>query len=284
MNSVFVFLYVILLSFMTFPLAPWIWERWTAHESYYSHGPLLVLLGLYLIFAHFNSSRPNLLFRLSKCPVGLLSAGAFLYVSGALFRVFFISAIGLLLVFAGLIGYLAGANHFSKIKWPLFFMFLGIPLPMVLTEQLAMFLKSISIRLSSMALNLMGIKARVAGNVLLMPYSKLEVGAPCSGLRSMLSVFSLSLFFVYIRKPKPLVAGALILSAPIVALLGNVFRITSLGFVADVYGTKYAMGFFHDFMGYVAFVFDLLILFALEWVFTQVYGVFFDEKGRVDAQ
>jgi len=279
MDKVFLLFYVILMGLMGAPLAPWIWERWTAHESYYSHGPLIILISIYLIYdifrkfdyrmSLFNDSNNNALLGRAS-----LIVGSGLYLLGAVFRVFFVSAIGWLCIAVGIFTLSIDMRALKRLRFPLFFLFLSVPFPMVVTENLAMFLKSVSIKAAAYTLGIIEIKARAVGNILIMPYSQLEVGAPCSGLRSTLSVFALSLFFTYIRKLNKWVAVVIILISPLIALLGNVFRITALGFVADVYGSKYAMGFFHDFMGYVAFVFDLFVLFGMEWFLNFVFDVF----------
>ncbi len=278
MDKVFLFLYVVLICLMGAPLAPWVWERWTARESYYSHGPLIILISLYLIYDILRKSdyRMSLFNNNNNAPLGraLLAAGSGLYLLGAVFRVFFVSAIGWLCVAVGIFVLSIDMRALKRLRFPLFFLFLSVPFPMVVTENLAMFLKSVSIKAAACTLGIIGIKAKAVGNMLVMPYSQLEVGAPCSGLRSTLSVFALSLFFTYVRSLNKRVAVVIVLISPLIALSGNIFRITALGFVADVYGSKYAMGFFHDFMGYVAFVFDLFVLFGMEWLLNFVFEVF----------
>ena len=51
-------------------------------------------------------------------------------------------------------------------------------------------------------------------------------------------------------------------SAPI-ALLSNISRIVMLAAVNDLYGEKVAMGFFHDFSGFLVFAFAFAGLFGV---------------------
>ncbi len=86
-----------------------------------------------------------------------------------------------------------------------------------------------------------------------MPNSFIAVEAPCSGLRSLVSLLTLGLLFSYAAKISYFKKTVLFLSSVPIALMTNILRILMLAIMNDLYGEKIAMGFFHDFSGYLVF-------------------------------
>ncbi len=248
------------------PIYKWIWLRWTDYDSYFSHGPIILFISLFL-FWKLGPKRPGELPKFySKASlrdylVLLLLSLAYLFFS--LVKVYFLVAL-----FGWALIALALYNSFDRtlfksIAFPLFFLLLAIPFPMVVAEQLALFLKTLSAHIAGHLLSAIGITTKVVGNRLYTPYSVLEVGAPCSGLRSIISLFSVSILFAYMNGFGLKKALALVVSAPLVAFLGNILRVFVLGFVSDVYGAEVALGRFHDALGYIVFILDLFVLFLI---------------------
>ncbi len=263
---------LMLISAGTLMLAPvyhWIWLRWTEYESYYSHGPLVILISVFIIFKELKkiSKQKNITitlgYRFNEIKTLLLLLGIGLYLLGCLMKVYFLIGLSVWLIFVTIISAVVPKNIFNKIKFGLYFLLLALPLPMVLSEQLALFLKILSAKVAAKLLTLIGIITKVYGNVLYTPYSTLEVGAPCSGLRSIISLFAMAILFSYLNKISYKRALILIAFSPIVAFAGNILRIFSLGFVADIYGQKVALGTFHTVIGYLIFGIDLLALFGI---------------------
>ena len=86
-----------------------------------------------------------------------------------------------------------------------------------------------------------------------MPNSYILVEAPCSGLRSLISLLTLGLLFSFAIKVSYTKKALLFLSSAPIAVITNVIRVTTLAVVNDLYGEKFTMGFFHDFSGYMMF-------------------------------
>ncbi|GAG39237.1 unnamed protein product, partial [marine sediment metagenome] len=101
------------------------------------------------------------------------------------------------------------------------------------------------------------------GSIIRMPNSFTSVGAPCSGLRSLISLLTLGLIFSFFMKVSYFKKGLLLLSAMPIAMATNILRIIMLAIVNDLYGEKVAMGFFHDFSGFLVFAIAFLGLFAV---------------------
>lgn len=255
------------------PIYKWIWLRWTDYDSYFSHGPIILLISLFL----FWKLGPR---RFGELPGFYARAGLrdylFLLLLSLAYMLFSLLKVYFLVAFFGwALLTLAIYNSFDrllfkKVAFPLFFLLLAIPFPMVVAEQLALFLKTLSAHIAGHLLSAIGITTKVVGNRLYTPYSVLEVGAPCSGLRSIISLFSVSILFAYMNRFGFKRAFVLVVSAPLVAFLGNIFRVFVLGFVSDIYGAEIALGRFHDGLGYVVFVLDLAVLFLISRLLGRI--------------
>ncbi len=260
------FVKIALLAMMV-PIYKWIYARWTAYESYYSHGPLVLAISGYFVsrtlWHYWHDPLPEVGESMRGSDWGLFWLGIVIYSLSCLIKVYFLIAIGVWMVIYAILRGSLPRKEWEAIRFWVWFTILAIPIPMVLTEQLALKLKNVSAILAGKLLTKIGITTKVVGNQIFTPFANLEVGAPCSGLRSILSLFTLSVLFSYLGRLSPIRSGILIFASPLVAMLGNVLRVFSLGLVADVYGTKVALGRFHDILGYVVFGFDLFVMWLL---------------------
>ncbi len=107
------------------------------------------------------------------------------------------------------------------------------------------------------------------GNVLILANATLEVAEACSGIRSLVSLFTLGLVFGYFVDHRVWVRSVIALSAIPVAILANGLRVASAGVAAHNYGTAGVEGLFHEFSGWVVFVVAFLMMFALQRLFSE---------------
>jgi len=102
------------------------------------------------------------------------------------------------------------------------------------------------------------------GLLLTIGYNEIFMGAPCSGFRSLITMFSLVLVYVYISKGgliKKVILTSLIIPF---ALLGNLIRVTTLCLITYYFGEEAGQGFFHNFSGIVIFIITILGIIAAE--------------------
>jgi len=239
--------------------------RWLAHEwwsnDYYTHGPLVALISAFLIWRRRSALRRARTSDLGLIGVGL---GLVLALAGLATRAFFLSALSLPLLLAGLIAFLLGLPALRRLAFPLAFLWLAIPLPFV---ELASFpLQVLTADVSTALARLLGIPAEVQGAQVTLTSCELQVGAPCSGLRSIVALLTLVVLFVYIIKgPWPARLGLILLAFPI-AVAANIARVTLLLVVAELWGRDAALRYFHDFSSPVLFIIAFGLLIALSWV------------------
>jgi exosortase/archaeosortase family protein len=89
------------------------------------------------------------------------------------------------------------------------------------------------------------------------------MGAPCSGFRSLITMISLGLAYVYIGKGTAKTKAILLAAIVPLALLGNLIRVTGMCLVTYYFGGETGSK-FHDISGFVIFLVLILGLIGLE--------------------
>lgn len=245
---------VILLFIAYIPTLKWMVDRWMAAESYYGHGFLIPLVSLYVLWQRKELLKKT---KVSGEMSGLIivAIGLFIHVLCALLKVYFISGFSFVFVIYGLVLFFFGKEMARNLMFPIFFLLAMIPLPLVLIGNLTVKLKLFAAQCSTVILNKIGFPSIRDGSIIRMPNSFIAVEAPCSGLRSLISLVTLGVIFAFAMQVSYVKKGLLILSSIPIAIVTNIARIIMLATINDLYGEKAAMGFFHDFSGFFVFAF-----------------------------
>ena len=93
------------------------------------------------------------------------------------------------------------------------------------------------------------------------PFS-VDVAAPCSGLRSIFALMALTAAYAWFTQPTWLRRGALFACAVPLAVLGNIARILTICLVAAGTNEAFALGFYHDYSGYIVFIVAICLMVA----------------------
>lgn len=244
------------------PTFQWMTDRWFAPESYYGHGFLIPIISLYIVWQRREVLKKV---RMASSGIGLwmVVSGLLIHIVSTSLQVAFISGFSFVLVLCGLILFLLGKEMMRSLVFPVLFLLAMVPLPLVLIGNITVKLKLFAANVSTFVLNKIGFRCILDGSTIRMPSSYMEVAAPCSGLRSLISLLTLGLLFAYAMKISLAKKVMLFLSSVPIALASNVARIVMLGVVNDLYGEKIAMGFFHDFTGFLVFAFAFGGLFGI---------------------
>lgn len=257
------------------PTIAWMMDRWFAEESYYSHGPLIPLIALFFIWQRKDVLAKAIYEGQNSRAAGLglwaVGLGLLVHIACAALKVYFISGFSMVVVIYGLILFFFGKEFAMNLIFPVFFLLAMIPLPLVLIGNLVVSLKLFATQGAVFVLNHIGFPCVQDGSIIRMPKSFTVVEAPCSGLRSLISLLTLGLIFAYAMKVSYIKKAIIFLSSIPIAIATNMVRIVMISAVNDLYGEKVAMGFFHDFTG--------LVVFAL--AFAGLYGVGSLLKERV---
>jgi len=202
--------------------------------------------------------------------LGLLSSLA-VYFVGRLGAEFFLTRVSLVGLLGSLILFFWGRSHFRLLFFPLVLLVLSIPIPALIINTISLPLQALASQLGAGFLSLCGVPVLREGNVIHLATTALGVAEACSGLRSLVSLFTLAVILAYLRWQGLGQRIALVLLAVPVALLLNVLRIGITGLIADYWDVKYAMGFFHEFSGWLVFLLAFGILFGASAVIQKLW-------------
>lgn len=235
------------------PTLMWMYDRWVEHDTYYSHGFLVPLICGFLIW-----QRRKQLVGISIAPssIGwwLFIPGILIHFVSALLRVYFTSGFSLFLVLPGLILLSMGPRWLKALWFPLAFLVFMVPLPLVAIANISFRLKLFAAGVATNILHAIGLAAVREGSVIQTAHSYLIVEDPCSGIRSLIALFALGTLMAYYSELSRWKKIVVFLCAGPIAVLSNIFRITCLCVISEMYGSKYATGIVHDTLGILVFV------------------------------
>jgi exosortase len=228
----------------------------------YSHGFLVPLFAGYLIWDKKAA--------LSAVPVqptwrglSLIVAGIVLLILGVYGVELFTTRMSFILLMAGLIWTFFGGKMLRELRFPLLVLILAIPIPAIIFNHITFPLQLMASRIASDILPMLGVPVLQEGNVIQLPVMKLEVAEACSGIRSLMSLFALAVFYGYFLERKTSRRTILALASIPIAVAANVVRIVGTGLCVQYWDPDKAVGFFHEFSGWVMFVISLCCLYLV---------------------
>ncbi len=253
---------IVLFAMAYVPTIVWMWDRWFARDSYYSHGILIPFVTVFLIWQKKDVLSSMEKVR-SKWGVALIAIGMLLHIFASLMRVYFISGFSMLIVLIGLILFFYGAAVFKKILFPVLFLVFMIPVPLVIITNVSFQMKIFAAKIAVAILNGAGIPALREGSLIRMQKAHVMVDDVCSGLRSLISLMALGSIFAYWMKSSLLKKYILFLTTIPIAVATNVARIIFLSVIAEVWGPQYADGLVHDISGFLVFALAFVLLYVV---------------------
>lgn len=228
----------------------------------YSHGFFVPLFVAYVLW---NQRKELLALPRSPSWFGLvIIAGALsILIVGVLGAELFLSRSSLVILLAGLVVYFLGWQHFRKALFAWAFLFLMIPIPVIIYNHIAFPLQLFASRVAGISLEFLHVPVLQEGNILQLPAMTLEVAEACSGIRSLLSLVTLAIIYGYFLESKTFRRILLVLAAIPIAIAANGLRLVVTGLLVHYWGPAEAQGFFHLFEGWVVFVVSLVMLFGV---------------------
>jgi exosortase len=260
----------LLLGWLYAPILARLVGQWW-HDPNFSHGFLVPVFSLFVLW----KDRGRIV-KLPPAPSswGLLVFGVALglLAAGVLGAELFLSRISLLVLVAGLIIFLRGWPLFRAVLFPWAFLFLMVPIPAIIFNEVTFPLQLLASKLAASALPVLGVPVLREGNILHLPAMPLEVAEACSGIRSLLSLTTLSVVYGYVMESRIRIRVVLALASIPIAVVANSFRIVGTGLLVQYWGQDAAEGFFHIFSGWLVFVVSLILLFAVHQLFVLAAG------------
>jgi exosortase len=251
---------VVLLAMLFYPALVWLVRSWLSNP-YYSHGFLVPLIAAVLAWRTWPRVKEEP--RQGSTWLGLALTGSALVgvVWAMRWHSYYLASAGLVLLLAGVLLFLEGWPRLRHWLFPLIFLLFMVPLPFI--DLAGPWLESFTAELATRFAGLAGIQATHQGGEIVLPNTTIVVGAPCSGLRSLVAMGTIGTAWVFVVEGRVLAKAVMLVAIPPIVLLSNVLRITILLVVAALAGEEIALSYYHDWSSPVLFLLALGLLLLL---------------------
>ena len=244
-------------------------SQWRS-DANFSHGFFVPLFSLFVVWQD-RQRLGAIRRRPSNWGIPLILISLSMLILGVLGSELFLSRFSLLLLTTGLVIFFLGWEFFRALLFPLVFLVLMIPIPTILFNQITFPLQILASKLSAWFLPLLGVPVLREGNIINLPAMPLEVADACSGIRSLMTLTTLTIMYGYLLESRVLIRVLLAIAAIPIAVIANGFRIVGTGLLVQYWDPDKAQGFFHEFSGWLIFVVSLFLLFFLHRLLTAVF-------------
>jgi exosortase len=268
-NQVLAITCAILAIILYVPVIRGLAGQWMS-DANYRHGLLIPLISGLIIWRERDSLSGT--YRNSGNLYGLILVllAASLLITGTAASELFTARVSLPLMIFGIVLYLRGREFARKIAFPVLFLLMMVPLPYIIYFKMTFPMQILSARLSSAILRTIGVSVIRKGNILMLPGYTLEVVAACSGLRSLMTMITLSMVFAFFSSLGNTKKIILVACSVPVAIAANMIRLVVTALGAYTVGAGFADGPLHEISGLIVFLAGLLLLMlcagVLKWI------------------
>ena len=258
-NIVLMITALALLAALYVPVISTLAGQWL-DDSNYRHGLLIPFVAALLLWKRRDELHAASGGGGSVWGLLLMLAAAGLLVTGTAAAELFAARISLPLMLLGAVLYIKEWDYTKVAGPPLLFLLLMVPLPYIIYYKITFPMQLLSAKLSAEVLTVLRISVIRKGNILLLPGYTLEVIAACSGLRSLMTMFTLGVVFAFfsdMSKSRKLIL--VLLSVP-AAIAANTVRLVVTAMGAHLVGPSFADGPLHEASGMIVFAAGFLML------------------------
>lgn len=253
----------------------WLYKSWTTDPNN-SHGILVPLFSLWLL-RHRQTALMSGTFHVSwhaaTLGVILIVAGVSIRCFGIYSRTITIEAVSILPCLLGMV-LCCGGWGAARWAWPsVLFLAFMIPLPNELGGLMRGVLQKLATISSTYFLQTLGVPAVSEGNVIWLTAKPLGVAEACSGIRMLTTFFSLAVGLALVVNRPIWQKCVIVLSAPAVAILANVLRITATALAYEFGNEKLADLIFHDLAGWLMMPAGLLMLWFEVFLLSKLFQI-----------
>jgi exosortase len=249
------------LGALYFPIARYLIVQWWTDPNF-QHGWFVPLFSLFVLWEN-RKRLAELPSRPAWSALWMLAFGLAVLAAGVMGAELFLSRVSFLFALAGLTALLWGWNHLRAVLFPLCFLLLMIPIPEIIFSHLESPLQTVASISASDILSSLGLPVLREGNVIELPRKELNIADACSGIRSLMSLATLSIIYGYLTEPRIWARVVLALASLPIAVASNSLRIVITGLIVQYGDPEKADGFYHIFSGILVFLASVLLLFLL---------------------
>ncbi|OAI50986.1 hypothetical protein AYO44_05355 [Planctomycetaceae bacterium SCGC AG-212-F19] len=187
-----------------------------------------------------------------------------------------LATVATLILIAGLL-YTVGGWAMLRAMLPAWlFLWLIIPLPMNLDNRLIGHLQTWTARGSSAVLDLFRVIHVTDGNVFEVPGKRLLVEEACSGIHSLYSILTCTLFYIFWSRYRIIRGTLLLLASVFWVLINNVTRVVVIVWLFTRWDIDVSTGWRHEVLGWVLFAITL----GLVWSTDRLLMFFIQVRGH----
>lgn len=241
-----------------YPIFESLFQAWIS-KSDNSYCMLVPLISLFFIW---NKKEQIKTMPITKNNIGLfiMIVSMVMYIISYVGDLAFISRLMIIFSLIGLLTYTLGEKIVKVMVFPLFFLLFVVPVPDSILNLVAFPLQLLATNISYTIISALSIPVYQEGNILYFAQAHLEIVEACSGIRSIISLTMLGVILAFLSNNGYVTKFILILSAIPIAMIANIFRITSSGILAHFFGRDAIEGIYHDFSGLIVFILGFLLL------------------------
>ena len=256
----------ILIAVLFFPTFRHLYSyRWDVLD--YTHAYFILPVSLGLAFwkrRELAAAFANTEKRFGALPFLIFISGGLMYLFGWLQGYMIISTFALIPFLYGFIGFIYGKKVQRLLLFPVLYLILLVPPPFALLDSVTLPLRYFSAFWVEKIFRLFNFPLQREGLMYIVKGQQMMIDEACSGFRSIITMFSLGLVYVYMIRGSILKKAVLTASIIPLALIGNIVRITAVTLIAIYFGQEAAQGFLHSFSGMIVFLFIVLGFMGIE--------------------
>ncbi len=200
----------------------------------------------------------------------LLFTGLLTFIFGWRQDYLFISTLSLIPTLFGLTIYLYGPAMAKALSFPILYLLLMAPPPLGILDNITLPMRYWISVATGHILKMCHYPITQSGLMLSLGGHEIYMGAPCSGFRSLITMISLGLVYVYVIKGKAIKKAILLGSIVPLALMGNLLRVIGMCLVTFHFGENIGHK-FHDISGFVIFFVLVLGLMGMDSLLSRFW-------------
>lgn len=246
----------------------WLPDNWFGDDSYYAHGAVVPICVGLIIWDRWDKLKQ---YPIKGVTLAIVPILATLYVTWFAHRTdmrSFQSVLLLVLLALGVL-FVAGWKWLRGLALPIGYLGFALPIFDRFVDTHTQTIQRLSTDLSFTIMKVGGLGPYRAADMttIIVDDFIMDVGVPCSGMKLLLAVFAISVFFMLIAKLRWFANAILLATVIPLTLVVNSIRIAAIGLVGANYGAD-AGHKFHDYSGYISLVLCFVLLMKL----TKVLG------------
>lgn len=237
------------------------------NQEHFQYIPLVLVAVLGLAYLRHDgiTTTPKKGFELTMLWTGFafLLIGAFLHSS-------WVGAIAVVFLTISFLSCLK-QNDLSSLVYLAAPMLLFIRLPQQRTYGLIVRLQTITTDLSSVVLDFLGVPNFVQGNTISLVGKELFVDEACSGVRSLFTLMFFAMVLLVYRKRSLWLMPLMLAIGVVLAVFGNMVRVTTIALAEAWFGYDLATGIQHDLLGHTTLVLSLLLMLSADRLVETIF-------------